>query len=58
MTSAIRIAGPCGGTYSRPARVMLLRKWTAAFRKDGFLVKPAEARRNGAPRGRRESFRG
>jgi radical SAM superfamily enzyme YgiQ (UPF0313 family) len=35
---------------------LLLRKWTAAFRKDGFLSKLAEAKRNCAARGKQGSY--
>jgi hypothetical protein len=33
---------------------LLLRKWTAAFRKDDFIGKLAEAKRNGVPGGGHE----
>lgn len=35
---------------------LLLRKWTAAFKRDGFLGKLAEAKRNCVPRGGRGSY--
>ena len=37
---------------------LLLRKWTAAFRKDGFLSKLAEANRRCVPGGQHESYDG
>ena len=37
---------------------LLLRKWTAAFRKDGFLGRLAEAKESFAGKGERESYGG
>ena len=37
------------GSLYRSGGWLLLRKWTAAFRKDGFLTKLAEAKRNCVP---------
>ena len=36
---------------------LLLRKWTAEFRKDGFLSKLAEAKKNCVPQGGRGFYR-
>ncbi|HUW33780.1 MAG TPA: radical SAM protein [Planctomycetota bacterium] len=41
------------GSLYRSGGWLLLRKWTAAFRKDGFLSKLAEAQRNSVPAGGR-----
>jgi hypothetical protein len=38
-----------GTSLYRSGGWLLLRKWVAAFRKDGFLSKLAEAKRNCAP---------
>jgi len=46
------------GSLYRSGGWLLLRKWTAAFRKDGFLSKLAEAKRNCVPGGGRGSYSG
>jgi radical SAM superfamily enzyme YgiQ (UPF0313 family) len=44
------------GSLYRTGGWLLLRKWIAAFRKDGFLSKLAEAKRNCAPRRGHRSY--
>jgi radical SAM superfamily enzyme YgiQ (UPF0313 family) len=46
------------GSVYRSGGWLLLRKWIAAFRKDNFLSKLAEAKRNCAPRRGHESYTG
>lgn len=47
-----------GCSVSRSGGWLLWRKWTAAFRKDGFLDKLAEAKRNSASKRGDESYSG
>jgi len=44
------------GNLYRAGGWLLIKKWTAAFRKDGFLSKLAEAKRDLVPRGGRRSY--